>query len=123
MKRVKCDSGIEGWQDKLQKVYVSLNEFRAFCEVYAIHKRLGYPSAKDAWNANPLIQGSTNPDDLRIVTDMPKLTYHRKPTQNEIKFGHGAIHYRDFDYNEYTKKDGEIKKRIKAQNDGLIYSR
>lgn len=51
------------------------------------------------------------------------LTYHRKPTESEIKFGHGAIHYRDFDCHEYQKKDGTIKKRIKAKDDGLIYTR
>lgn len=50
------------------------------------------------------------------------LTYHRKPTASEIKFGHGATHYRDFMPSEYLKKDGTtIKKRIKASNDGLIY--
>ena len=67
MKRVKCKSGIEGWQDKLQKVYGSLEEFRSFCEVYSIYKRLGFHSAKDAWDKNPTIQGSVNPDDLRVV--------------------------------------------------------
>jgi len=67
MKRVKCTSGIEGWQGKLQKVYSSLNEFRSFCEVFAVHKRLGFASPKDAWESNPTIQGSTNPDDLKIV--------------------------------------------------------
>ncbi len=54
---------------------------------------------------------------------MKTLTYHRNPTQSEIKFGHGAIHYRDFDYDEYTKKDGTIKKRLKSKNDNLIYTR
>lgn len=51
------------------------------------------------------------------------LEYHRKPTAGEIKFGYGATHYRDFTADEYLKKDGTIKKRIKAKNDGLIYTR
>lgn len=50
------------------------------------------------------------------------LTYSRKPTENEIKFGHGATHYREFMPNQYLKKDGTIKKRLKA-DDGLIYTR
>ena len=52
-----------------------------------------------------------------------KLTYHRKPTTGEIKFGYGAVHYRDFPVEECVKKDGSIKKRLKAKNDGLIYTR
>jgi hypothetical protein len=27
-----------------------------------------------------------------------QLNYWRKPTKEEIKFGHGATHYRDFDF-------------------------
>jgi hypothetical protein len=52
-----------------------------------------------------------------------EITYHRKPTEYEIKFGYGAIHYRDFTQDEFLKKDGTIKSRIKAKNDGLIYTR
>jgi len=71
MKRVKCESGTIGWQDKLQNVYTNLDEFRSFCEVFALYKRLGFYSAKDAWEANPTIQGSTNPDDFRVVKPIP----------------------------------------------------
>ena len=28
---------------------------------------------------------------------METITYHRKPTKAEIKFGHGATHYKDFE--------------------------
>lgn len=49
--------------------------------------------------------------------------YHRKPTQREIKFGHGATHYKSFDESVCTKKDGTIKKRLKCPYDGLIYTR
>ena len=52
-----------------------------------------------------------------------EIEYHRKPTAYEIKFGYGATHYRDFEPKDYLKKDGKtIKKRIKAKNDGLIYT-
>jgi len=58
------------------------------------------------------------------ASDIEKLSleYHRKPTEYEIKFGHGAIHYRDFNPSEFLKADNSIKKRIKAKNDGLIYT-
>ena len=52
-----------------------------------------------------------------------ELTYHRKPTASEIKFGYGATHYRDFPVAECLKKCGNIKKRLKGKDDGLIYTR
>ena len=48
---------------------------------------------------------------------------HRKPTESEIKFGEGAIHYRIFNINEVGfNKKCEIKSRFKAKDDNLIYS-
>lgn len=52
----------------------------------------------------------------------PDVTYHRKPTPGEIKFGHGATHYRDFKFTDCINPDGTLKKRLKA-DDGLIYTR
>ncbi len=51
------------------------------------------------------------------------IEYHRKPTPSEIKFGHGATHYLDFDKSEYLKANGDIKSRIKCKITGLIYTR
>ena len=59
---------------------------------------------------------------LPLHSDVKEIEYHRKPTAGEIKFGHGATHYRDFPIAECVKKDGSIKKRLKAKNDGLIYT-
>lgn len=52
-----------------------------------------------------------------------EITYHRKPTESEIKFGHGATHYKDFNRKQCTKPNGDIKKRLKCPIDGLIYTR
>lgn len=50
------------------------------------------------------------------------ITYHRKPTAYEIKFGEGATHYGEFLYSEAINPGtGEIRKWIKA--DGLRYYR
>lgn len=49
--------------------------------------------------------------------------YHRKPTKAEIKFGHGATHYKSFDESICRKADGTLKKRLKCPIDGLIYTR
>jgi hypothetical protein len=51
------------------------------------------------------------------------LVYNRKPTKEEIKFGYGAQHYKEFTKEVYLKKDGSVKKRLKCPSDGLIYTR
>ncbi len=56
-----------------------------------------------------------------IIGGVKHYTYHREPTESEIRRGFGATHYRDFPLEEVTKPDGEIKKWLKA--DGLRYYR
>ena len=46
---------------------------------------------------------------------------HRQPTKSEIKFGHGATHYRNFKLADYLKRNGNIKKWFIA-DDNLRYS-
>lgn len=71
-RRVKCRSGIIGWQDKLQNVYTDLEEFKSYCDNFQNHKRLGFKYPETAWKANPTIQGSTNPKDYRRVKPKKK---------------------------------------------------
>lgn len=60
-------------------------------------------------------------DNLQI-TNRQKFTAHRPPTEGEIRFGHGATHYRDFTAAQIGVNDkGQLKRRFKAA-DGLIYS-
>lgn len=47
--------------------------------------------------------------------------YHREPTQAEIKFGEGAIHYRTFKKYECCKNDSTLKQWFIAKDDGLRY--
>ena len=65
MRRIKCDSGLIGWQAKLRSVYRNLSEFIAYDNAHGIASRIGFDSPQEAWKANPLIQGSVNPGDLR----------------------------------------------------------
>jgi hypothetical protein len=67
MKKVKTKSGIYGWRDRVQGVYSSMEELKAYDETYGICERLGMP-LNALWELNPIIEGSTNPDDLRIVS-------------------------------------------------------
>jgi hypothetical protein len=68
MKRVKCKSGIEGWQCKLRENYNNdFEEFESYCTSHDIAGRLGFTSPQEAWEINPIIQGSVIPSDLRVV--------------------------------------------------------
>lgn len=60
---------------------------------------------------------------LRINPDIKKITGHRSPTKSEIKFGYGAIHYKDFDPELWVKPNQTIKKWIVCPVDGLRYYR
>lgn len=56
------------------------------------------------------------------ITAKPEaLTYWRNPTKDEIKFGHGAIHHRDFDFESCFNEDGFQKLKARASDDKLIY--
>ncbi len=57
-----------------------------------------------------------------IVDDVQFYTYHRNPTQSEIRCGYGAIHYMDFPESAVLKKGWRIKKWTKGP-DGLRYYR
>jgi hypothetical protein len=50
------------------------------------------------------------------------ITYHRNPTQQEIRFGYGAVHYRDFKPDDCVHANGKLKTWFKA-DDGLRYYR
>lgn len=67
--RAKMPSGVEGWQDRLQNVYSSFEEFESYSELYGLATRLGFQSAEDAWRANPVIRGSVNAADFGVVAE------------------------------------------------------
>ena len=64
----KLPSGRMGWKATLQENYDnSKGVWFAYCEVYGLHKKLGFSSPLKAWEANPTICGSTNPSDFGIA--------------------------------------------------------
>lgn len=68
MRHVRCKSGLKGWQDHLRSNYEGkFEQFEAYDRIYGLAARLGYASASEAWEANPIVQGSTNPEDFRVV--------------------------------------------------------
>ncbi len=42
-------------------------KFDAYAEMYGLHTRLGFETTEEAWEANPMIQGSVIPEDFRVV--------------------------------------------------------
>lgn len=76
MKTVRTkNKGVQGWQEKLQKIYGSFVDFEACSDIYGLAKRLGYKSALTAWRANPIVEGSVYPEDYRKV---PKNEKHKR---------------------------------------------
>jgi hypothetical protein len=50
------------------------------------------------------------------------ITYHRNPTKYEIKFGEGAIHYKEFTLDEcWNDKKDDFKRWLICPVDGLRY--
>lgn len=65
---VVCASGTTGWESRLRDNYNNdFERFESYCDTYNIAERLGFCDAQEAWEENPIIQGSTNPADLRVV--------------------------------------------------------
>ena len=50
-----------------------------------------------------------------------KITYWRRPTKDDIKFGHGAIHYRNFETNLCFDENDNLKLKVRASDDNLVY--
>jgi hypothetical protein len=65
--RVKCKSGLTGWQGKLRDQYESFEHFTAYAETYGLHTRLGYKTIAGAWRGNPTVRGSVIPTDYEKV--------------------------------------------------------
>jgi hypothetical protein len=58
--------------------------------------------------------------------DDGETVYRRLPTMAEMRFGHGATHYRTFviaDTPELFRADGTRKRFFKSSDDGLRYYR
>lgn len=68
--QIKFESGGMGWRGRLQENYTNFAEFKTYAKIYGLHTRLGFENPKAAWKANPLIEGSVNPSDFRLVRQM-----------------------------------------------------
>ncbi len=65
---VRLKNGRTGWRGGLRDNYgYDFESFAEYDKMYGISARLGYDDAESAWLDNPLIEGSMDPDDLRVV--------------------------------------------------------
>lgn len=59
---------MKSWISLLRNEYNDFDEFERYDSLWDLASRLGYSNPKDAWNENPLVGGSTNPEDYGIVS-------------------------------------------------------
>ena len=60
---------------------------------------------------------------MPVRDDVTEAEYHRPPTPSEVKFGHGATHYRTFPIEECCKPGTRVLKTWFVADDGLRYYR
>lgn len=58
----------KSWIGTIHSTYDDLEDLIDFNENFGIAERCGLDSAEELWEANPIIGGSTNPEDFGIVT-------------------------------------------------------
>lgn len=69
-KKIICSSGEIGTRERIKNIYDDYQEFLIFNSMYNIAERLGYKSVRKLWEENPIIEGSSNPKDLKIHEDV-----------------------------------------------------
>ena len=55
------------WRGRLRDEYADYDEWCRYSDTYGLAARLGFPSNEAAWEANPMVEGSTNPADYRTA--------------------------------------------------------
>ena len=55
------------WKLHLKDIYTDLDEWIRYDSVYNLVHRLGYDTPEQAWLDNPVIEGSANPKDFKVV--------------------------------------------------------
>lgn len=60
---------------------------------------------------------------LQVREEVKTLEYWRKPTPYELRFGEGAVHFREFDIAKACHKGTRIPKNWLVADDGLRYYR
>lgn len=99
------------WKTKVKKVYSSLEELRAYDELYNIVSKCGYSDAEKLWNDNPFLQGSADPKDFGLW----------KPKTKQIKKAYDTVSgIIAFEGGELSKYE-TVELFVQLGNAGTIY--
>jgi hypothetical protein len=60
---------MQKWKARVRNVYASVDELRAYDDIYNIAKKCGFDCHKKLWEENPLIGGTTDPRDFGAVEE------------------------------------------------------
>ena len=119
----------ENWQGRLQKQYENFEEFEQFDEFYGLAEKLGYDSAKEAWEANPVVSGSVNPEDYHKVRE-DKDDWRKswakdqieKLNQKRIKLQHSSItKEKEAEIKQIYSDMAELKNMIKESTQSTVF--
>ena len=55
------------WQARLRANYDGFAEWETYALMYGLHTRLGFETPQEAWDANPMTRGSTDPSDYGLA--------------------------------------------------------
>ena len=73
------------WKSRLRDNYDNdFEQFQSYAETYGLLQRLGFSSAEEAWEANPIITGSTDPKDFRVVPERGRRTPVKRAGYGEV---------------------------------------
>jgi hypothetical protein len=110
------------WVKNLQDVYSGEGEFKSYSENYGVFERLNggkeggfYLDIDEMWSENPVISGSTNPEDSKIITDDYGDPIYNLEYAVEIRDMQSAVHNLIVFNNEDDAIDGS--EAIKANKD------
>ena len=58
------------WRSTLRNNYDdNFSQWLSYSDMHGLAGRLGFATAEEAWEANPTIQGSTDPQDFKVVLE------------------------------------------------------
>lgn len=102
-REIKFRSLNEMWSGPLRDEYTDFEEFEAYDEMYNLSGRLGFDSAEEAWEANPVVKGSTDPNDYGLESEGDRLDI------NEIEFEGSLIDEYPVDESQTVSNAGDAK--------------
>ncbi len=94
------------YTQRLQTPYDGFEDFKHYAEIYGLDTRLGFASPQEAWDANPVVTGSTNPADFRIATHQPFKCFGVSENTND--FGLHEVRLMDENGIFFTAAAGKI---------------